>query len=274
MRVRDFMRTVLDHYKRHGRHALPWRESTDPYRILVSEIMLQQTQVDRVIPKYRMFLRMFPSFRALAHAKPSDVLRAWAGLGYNRRALMLHRLAGTVLRDHGGRLPTHHSQLITLPGIGPYTAGAVMAFAFDKPHAIIETNIRRVYLHHFFPHRRTVSDSAILPLITFHLSLITSPRTWYGALMDYGSFLGERSKKSEVRMTNANRRSAQYTKQSRFEGSVRQLRGRILKTLLASGPLTQAKLAAAVADARVSFVIVAMAREGFVHTSAGKWHIL
>jgi A/G-specific adenine glycosylase len=128
-----FRKTVLSHWRRHGRHELPWRQTENPYHILVSEIMLQQTQVDRVIPKYREFLAAFPTFRRLALASAADLLKVWQGLGYNRRALMLQRCAQAVMRDCRGRLPDTHEALCDLPGIGPYTAGAVLACGLNNP---------------------------------------------------------------------------------------------------------------------------------------------
>ena len=145
-----FRKIVLCHYKKHGRHHLPWRKTKNPYRILVSEIMLQQTPVDRVLPKYQEFLKQFPSIKKLAAASLGDVLRAWQGLGYNRRAKYLHQCAAVIIYDNGGIWPRTVNELQALPGIGPYTAGAVMAFAYNQPIPIIETNIRTVYLHHFF----------------------------------------------------------------------------------------------------------------------------
>ncbi len=161
----QFKKTVWQYYKKNKRD-LPWRRSgATPYQILVSEIMLQQTQVDRVIPKYKHFIKQFPTFAALARAKQKDVLIAWQGLGYNRRALNLKRTAESVWNTHNGRLPKETNVLIALPGIGSYTAGAIRAFAWNLPSTVIETNIRTVYLHHFFPTQKKVSDKTLLPLI-------------------------------------------------------------------------------------------------------------
>jgi A/G-specific adenine glycosylase len=141
--LRRIQRTLVAWFEANGRD-LPWRQTRDPYRILVSEIMLQQTQVDRVKPKWEAFLQQFPSTEALAVAAPGDVIRAWAGLGYNRRALNLQRTAQAVLRDWGGQFPSTPEELRTLPGIGPYTAGAVACFAFERDVAFMDTNIKRV----------------------------------------------------------------------------------------------------------------------------------
>jgi A/G-specific adenine glycosylase len=223
MTPRQFRTIVYRHYAKHGRHNLPWRKTADPYRILVSEVMLQQTQVDRVIPYFERFIKRFPKVRALAKAPLGDVLRLWQGLGYNRRAKMLHECAKVVVTHHAGRLPRTFTALVELPGIGPYTAAAVMAFAHNEPVALIETNVRAALIHHFFPMRGKVTDSELMPLVDAALDR-KSPRKWYSALMDYGSHL----KRIEG---NASRRSAHHTKQSRFQGSDRQVRGAILRAL-------------------------------------------
>lgn len=252
----------MNYWRKHGRHDLPWRLNINPYRVLVSEIMLQQTQVDRVIPFYKKFLRVFPSFRALAQAAPAKVLRAWQGLGYNRRALMLQRCAQTVMATHGGRLPSDYEQLKTLPGIGPYTAGAIIAFAFNKSVPVIETNIRRVYLHHFFPNHRNVPDTKILRLVTCHLPLISSPRNWFSALMDYGTYLAET-------ISNPNRRSRHYAKQSKFEGSVRQLRGQVLRLVTQGEGVRVKRLERQIPDKRLPGILMSLEREGFIRRTGG-----
>ncbi|MEK7541533.1 MAG: A/G-specific adenine glycosylase [Patescibacteria group bacterium] len=221
-----FRRTIWNYYRRSGR-VLPWRKTRDPYRILVSEVMLQQTQVDRVIPKYPSFLRRFPNVASLARAPLTAVLRVWQGLGYNRRALYLQRAAQAIVARHGGRVPRGPEVLVILPGIGPATAGAIAAFAFQKPVPFLETNIRRVYIHFFFPKSRRVPDARILRLVAATASR-KNPREWYYALMDYGAMLGK-----EKGSTNPNRRSRQYARQPRFEGSRRQARGAILRAILA-----------------------------------------
>jgi len=215
---------VYAHYKKHGRHSLPWRKTRNPYCILVSEVMLQQTQVDRVLPYYRAFLRRYPTVEALAGAPLRDVLSAWQGLGYNRRAKMLHDAAKAVVLECDGRMPRTREALQSLPGVGPYTAGAVAAFAYNEDVLIIETNIRTVITHHLFEDRETVSDSEVLEALQ-KVTPLGDARTWYWALMDYGSFL----KKSGIRI---NAKSAGYTKQAAFTGSNRQMRGALLRTLL------------------------------------------
>lgn len=218
-----FVETVWEYYRRHGRRSLPWRRTKNPYRILVSEVMLQQTQVERVVPKYTVFLKKFPTLATLASASLGDVLRVWQGLGYNRRAKMLHQCAQAVVREYKGRFPHTHSELMRLPGIGHYTAGAVMAFAFGESVSVIETNIRTVYIHHFFHDDTDVLDADIQKIVARTLD-VTNPREWYYALMDYGTFL----KKT---VGNQNSRSKHYAKQSTFKNSDRQIRGAILRLL-------------------------------------------
>jgi A/G-specific adenine glycosylase len=218
-----FQKKIYEYYRKEGR-VLPWRVRRHPYRILVSEIMLQQTQVDRVIPKYALFLKRFPSFEKLASAPQSEVIRLWQGLGYNRRALHLHQTAKTIVQKYNGRLPKEKEALIALSGIGPYTASALRVFTWNMPEAVIETNIRTVYIHEFFPHKKKVSDAELLPFIVKTIDF-EHPRDWYYALMDYGSML-----KSTV--GNKSRQSVHYVKQSAFKGSIREVRGAILKYLI------------------------------------------
>ena len=179
---------ILAHYRAHGRRDLPWRKTKDPYRILVSEFMLQQTQVARVAEKYEPFIERFPDFASLARAPLGDVIRAWSGLGYNRRALHLRETARIVVSRFDGRLPRGFDDLRALPGIGAATAAEIMNFAFNEPRAFIETNVRAVYIHHFFPGRKKVADAEILPLVERTLDA-KNPRRWFYALMDYGVML-------------------------------------------------------------------------------------
>jgi A/G-specific adenine glycosylase len=227
--IRQFRRTVYNHFKHHGRE-LPWRRDYDPYRVFVSEIMLQQTQVDRVTAKFDRFIKELPDFAALDGAPLARVLTLWQGLGYNRRALNLKRAAQIIIKKYNGRLPSSPEVLETLPGIGKATAASIVAFAFNKPSVFLETNIRTVLIHHFFKNRKSVHDERLLPLAEMLLDR-ENPRKWYSALMDYGTWL-------KKQYGNAARRSAGYKKQSRFEGSSRQKRGMILRLLLDRSKLT------------------------------------
>lgn len=205
---------------------LPWRNIDDPYAVLVSEIMLQQTQVSRVERHWQRFLELFPTLDALAAADVSLVLENWQGLGYNRRALALKRTAERCMTEHGGELPADEAQLLALPGIGKATAGGVMAFAFQKPTLYLETNVRTVFLHELFPDVEGVSDKTLEPLVMATCSK-NDPRGWYYALLDYGAYL-----KSIT--VNPSRRSKHYTKQSTFEGSKRQKRAELVRIVLAN----------------------------------------
>ncbi len=227
----EFQKTILDYYNTNGR-SFPWRETTDPYAIMVSEIMLQQTQTERVIPKYMAWLEKYPTVTELSKAPLSEILTMWSGLGYNRRARFLHNAAIELskLLIEGKTFPNKPRELEKLSGIGHYTARAVSTFAFNNAEVFIETNIRSVYLFFFFQERlkntesfEPVHDNEIFPLIEKTL-YTENPRLWYYALMDYGAEL-----KKQVK--NPNRKSKHYTKQSKFEGSVRQARGAILRQL-------------------------------------------
>lgn len=256
--LQSFRNKIMSYYRAHGRD-FPWRRTKDPYRILVSEIMLQQTQTGRVEGKYIEFLKQFPNFKTLAKAPMRDVLRVWQGLGYNRRALSLKRTAEIVVKKYGGKLPKDEASLVELPGIGPGTAGAIRAFAFNLPSVFIETNIRRVFICCFFSNRRKVSDKEIFPLIKKTLDM-KNPREWYWALMDHGSMFGQKEKK------NPNTKSAHYTKQSKFEGSNRQLRGRILRLRLANSKISVEEIAERVGwpVERVVIVLRTLKKEGFI----------
>ena len=222
VRLREFRRSVWQYYRKNGRHDLPWRQTSDPYKILVSEVMLQQTQVPRVLTKYKSFLKIFPTVHVLAKAPLAEVLKEWSGLGYNRRAKYLHQAAKILAT----KKKLAADDFDDLPGVGPYTASAVKIFAFNQSAAVIETNIRTVFLHHFYSNvlkNMRISDRELLPIVQ-QAAKGQDPRTWYWALMDYGAYL----KKSGVKN---NHRSKHYTKQSKFEGSLRQVRGAILKEL-------------------------------------------
>lgn len=221
--------------------------------------MLQQTQVERVIPKYKAFLKKFPGFRALDRAPLAEVLKAWQGLGYNRRALMLKKLAARIVEDYKGKLPADPKLLDELPGIGKGTAGAIAAFAFQIPAPFIETNIRRGYLHFFLSTRRDVPDADVLELVSQTLDA-KNPAEWYYALMDYGAMLGRQEKE------NPNRRSRHYSKQSRFQGSDRQLRGKILRMMLDGSEFSLAQIARKTKEskARVEKILGGLKREGFL----------
>ena len=252
-----FRQMVLSHYEQYGRD-MAWRNTTDPYQILVSEIMLQQTQVERVTVKFPEFIRAFPDFASLATAPLANVLTVWQGLGYNRRAIALQKCAIRVMNEYDGILPADVDILATFPGIGRATASSIAAFAFNIPVVFIETNIRRVFIHFFFNDTDSVHDAEILPLVKKALYR-ENPRVWYWALMDLGTAL----KKT---IPNPNRRSVHYARQSPFEGSDRKIRGIILKLLLKHNFLGEAEIIGCVGEDpyRVQRMLSALEEEGFI----------
>ena len=212
---------------------LPWRRTRDPYGIWLSEVMLQQTQVARVLTRWPEWLERFPTVESLAAAPTSEVLAAWQGMGYNRRALALKAAAEEVTRDRDGVFPQDADELKALPGIGPATAAGIRAFAFDLPGVYLETNVRTVFLHELYPSAESVPDRELVPLVRDTCPPDASdpkddPRTWYYALLDYGAYL-------KRTVPNPSRRSSSHVRQSRFEGSHRQKRAALLRVLLAHG---------------------------------------
>lgn len=259
-----FRSLVRGYYEKSGR-SFPWRLTRDPWAILVSEIMLQQTQTDRVVPKYLAWMRAYPDAAALARSPLAEVLELWSGLGYNRRALALSRAASRIAS--AASFPDDEDSLLELPGVGPYTARAVLAFAFGRPVVLIETNIRSVFLHRFFEGEEGVPDSRIAPLVEATMDR-RDPRTWYYALMDYGV---------EIKRTfgNPNARSAHYAKQSPFADSNRRIRGSLLKELGRLGRADAEELAAALpfAGERVRLALGELKAEGFVAESSGIYRL-
>jgi A/G-specific adenine glycosylase len=222
----QFRETVLSHYRQFGR-KFPWR-GANPWGVMVSEFMLQQTQTERVIPFWERWMALWPEPKALARASLEDALREWSGLGYNNRCRNLKNSAEIIVKEYSGKVPDTEKALLLFPGIGPYIAGAIVCFAYNYPAVFIETNIRSAVIHHFFPDRNDVRDSEIFPILKKALDK-RNPRTWNYALMDYGWTI--------KKMTgNPGRRSAHYAKQSPFIGSFRQARGKVIRTLVTMGP--------------------------------------
>jgi A/G-specific adenine glycosylase len=239
MDIREIRLIVYRYYAEAGR-VLPWREQVTPWGVLVSEFMLQQTQVARVVDYWTRWMEIWPTPEALAAAPLETVLREWSGLCYNRRARFLRDCAAAIAGRHAGRVPGTPEELKALPGIGPYTSGAIACFAYNYPAVFIETNIRSAVIHCFFPENEAVpaggiDDAALFPILEETLDR-KNPRKWHYALMDYGAALKKLT-------PNPARRSAQYAKQSRFEGSFRQKRGSVLKSLAFDGPASLPQLA-------------------------------
>ncbi|HZM63892.1 MAG TPA: hypothetical protein VFB59_02040 [Candidatus Saccharimonadales bacterium] len=258
--ITSFQQTVREYYQTYGRHDLPWRRpdpdgTFDPYKIMVSEIMLQQTQVPRVIPKFGQFLHRFPNVSSLADAPLGEVLKIWSGLGYNRRAKFLWQAVQAIQQRFGSRLPTTKQELVGLPGIGPNTAGAILTYAYNQRQVFIETNVRTVCIHHFFADESKVADKDLERVVQ---SVLPSSdyREWYWALMDYGTHL------KQV-IGNVARRSTMFAKQSRFEGSKRQVRGAVLR-YLQGAQLTKAQLVKQISDERLEAVLNDLQKEGLI----------
>lgn len=232
-----FQTHIWDFYTK-NRRDFPWRNTITPYSVFISEVMLQQTQTNRIIEKYHEFLQTFPDFQSLATTPFEKLLRVWKGLGYNRRALYLQKSAQIIISEFKENLTKDVEKIDSLPGIGKATAASILVFAYNIPLVFIETNIRRVFIHEFFQDIEEVHDNKIFPLIEQTLDT-KNPREWYYALMDYGAFLGKHPPAGGI---NPNRKSKHYTKQSKFEGSLRQIRGKILEILLDKKSITPIEL--------------------------------
>lgn len=285
--MEEFIQMLTEYYVDRGRHDLPWRceRYLNPYAIAVSEVMLQQTQVSRVIGYFTRWTELFPDVYALAQASNEDVLRAWQGLGYNNRGLRLKKLAQVIVSEYDGVFPRDRKSLEALPGIGPYTAGAIRAFVWNEPDVFVETNIRRVLIHYFFADKDGVSDGEVVGRLGDIIALLHeppppdlplsrgrkpekrqltgNPRQFYWALMDYGSSL------PKILKSNPNTQSKHYTKQSRFEGSVRQVRSGIVKWLLEHKTINKAYIADMLgitnpSDNRIDKAIKGLERDGLV----------
>lgn len=263
----EFLEALWEYYARSARDTLPWRQARadgifDPYGIMVSELMLQQTQVSRVIPKYESFLKQFPDVQALAGAELGDVLRAWQGLGYNRRAKFLWLAARELAAMP--HFPDNETDLTRLPGIGKNTAGAIQAYAFNRPAVFVETNIRTVYIHHFFSGEQEITDNDISNLVAQTLDQ-ENPREFYWALMDYGSYL-------KTTVGNLSKASKHYTKQSAFHGSRRQIRGQVLREL-GTQIRTDSELRASVHDERLQEVLDDLLKEGLIRKNGSSYSL-
>lgn len=266
MQREEFQKIIYRHFRNNPR-PLPWRTTDDPYHVLVSEVMLQQTQVERVLPKYEAFIARFPTVSSLAAAPLAEVLGLWQGLGYNRRGMLLKRAAEAIMADHGGVVPSEPAQLATLAGIGRYTAGAIAAFAFGIATPFVETNIRSVFIHHFFHDRTDVSDGEILPLVEATMDR-NNVRDWYNALMDYGVMLKKNN-------PNPSRKSRHHSRQSPFRGSNREIRGQILRLLLETPGLTAGEIVSRCGKdgERVREMLQVLAAEGLVSSRGSRYSV-
>jgi len=284
MEIEEFRKTVLSHYRQRGR-KFPWRFA-EPWGVMVSEFMLQQTQTERVIPYWENWMKVWPRPKDLADASMEAALRAWSGLGYNRRCRYLKESAAIIANENGGKVPETPQALLLLPGAGPYISSAIACFAYNVPAIFIETNIRSAVIHCFFPDRNDVRDSEIIPILEAALDRgepqpspqpsvrehrkgsPLEPRAWYYALMDYGAFL-----KSTT--ANPGRRSAHYTRQSPFNGSFRQARGKVIKALVSIGQCNaeELKLASGLEEEKLYEVLEKLKEEAFVAEDGGEYRI-
>lgn len=244
---------------------MPWRNDTRPYYVLVSEIMLQQTQVDRVIPKFTAFIEAFADVHDLAAASLADVLLLWSGLGYNRRAKFLHEAAKMVAYEYGGQFPDTIEGLVRLPGVGPNTAGAIMAYSFNAPVTFVETNIRTVYFQHFFTGESSVSDAQLREVVAATLDA-EHPREWYWALMDYGTYLKRMG-------AGRNSQSSHYKKQAPLKGSIREIRGQILKHLAREDATVTSLKGVIIQDERFDPALEGLIRDGLVDKTDDRLHL-
>lgn len=244
---------------------MPWREDTRPYYVLVSELMLQQTQVARVILKFEAFIKRFPDEKSLASAGLADVLKLWQGLGYNRRAKFLHEAAKMITNEFDGVFPQNETDIVKLPGVGKNTAGAIRAYAFNQPSTFVETNVRTVYIHHFFNDQFDVDDKQIIELLEETLDK-SNPRRFYQSLMDYGTWL----KANGVRNIAS---SKHYKKQSPLKGSLREARGEIIRQLT-SGDKTIDELQDLVnMDDRFARALEGLQHDGLVTRTSAHFHL-
>ncbi len=265
--LKAFYIAIMDFYDRYGR-AFVWRETSDPYHILLSEMMLQQTQTARVLPKYQTFLSLWPTLKDLAQAPLDQLLSQWKGLGYNRRALNLRKSA-IQSEAWGWSIPSEQSLLLSLPGVGKATAAAIGAFSFQQKTIYLETNIRRVLLTCFFAEDTQVKDKRLESLLQELLTYVEDPKSWYYALMDYGVLL-------KTLVPNANVRSAHYTKQSKFENSNRQIRGQLIHLLSDTGAKDQEQVIALLSqfeEERVLYCLGQLKDEGFVEEKNSVYRI-
>lgn len=244
-----FIHDVLIHYRKSGRHDLPWRKNINAYRVLVSEIMLQQTQVSRVLQKYETWMKYYPSISSLAKSSLRNVLLLWQGLGYQRRAKALLAIA-----QQEKQIPKTFDGLMRLPGIGTYTASAVSAFAYNQfTHPVLETNIRTALIEYFHQGEQQVHDRVLYDDLTrlelHHEVISVGARVWYYALMDFGAYL-------KCKRISHNTKSVHYIKQSPYKGSFRELRAKVLFAITRREELP--------VDDRCTLALEVLIREGYI----------
>jgi A/G-specific adenine glycosylase len=250
-------------YQKNGRHSLPWRRNPTPYRVFIAEVMLQQTQADRVREKYEPFLKKYPNVKRLAAAVQSELLRAWSGLGYNRRALHLREAARCIKNIHGGKIPQSFDELCRLPGIGPYTAHAISIFSRNADEACVDTNVRRVLIYEFQLPKMTTDRE--IALLAYQVLPKGRARDWHNALMDYGALVatGKRTKISSK------------SQQPSFKGSRREKRGAIIRYCLEKKSVTPTAIADLLKVDRdeATELLRVLTKEKFLHFKRGWFYI-
>jgi len=256
--IKLFQNIIYSYYKNFKRE-FPFRSNINPYNVLVSEIMLQQTQTTRVSEKFLEFVDKFPDYLTLSKAPLEEVLKVWKGLGYNRRAIALKKIAEIIIEEYNGILPDSVEILKSFPQIGVNTASSILAFAFNKPTVFIETNVRTVYIYFFFRDKIDVTDKEILDILEKTIDRGNS-RNWYYAIMDYGVML-------KKKYPNLTKKSHHYRKQKQFKGSNRQIRGEILEILLKKKILKELEIKQKFKDIniqRIDKILQQLEDEGFI----------
>ncbi|HVQ00922.1 MAG TPA: Fe-S cluster assembly protein HesB [Candidatus Thermoplasmatota archaeon] len=257
--ISKFQRKVWAFYRTH-RRRLPWRTTHDPYKILVSELMLQQTQVSRVITFYNKWIQQWPTIQDLAHASRREVLQAWMGLGYNTRALRLQQAAKTIVGDYQGDVVQAMRQYQEIPGVGRYTSQAVLIFATNADLVTVDTNIRRIFIHEFgLP--KDISERNLWDLALRCLPTGRS-RDWHNALMDYGAL-------HDTALTTGVKPK---TRQGRFEGSNRQLRAQVIRLLLQQDrSFTELQKRLDVPKVKLQHILATLIEEDFISRKKNRY---
>jgi len=274
--IKPFQNIIYSYFKQYGRD-FPFRDEISPYNVVISEMMLQQTQTNRVVEKFQQFIQKFPDFQSLASASLNDVLKVWQGLGYNRRAMALKKIAEKVVTEFDGILPADVEILKTFPQIGHNTASSIVAFAFNMPTFFIEVNIRRVYTYFFFPGTSSIEDKVIMPIVRKTLDR-SNVRKWYYALMDFGVMLKKTHPELNKRSAHYRKqykRSAHYRKQLKFKGSNREIRGKILKLLITRSNLTEVEISKEleINSNKLKEIMNLLIKEGFIKQESNQFSI-
>lgn len=276
MKAKEFQNKILSWSDENNFDHLPWRQTRDPYCVMVSEVMLQQTQIVRVLEKYDQWMKRFPTVQDLAQSSLREVLEVWQGLGYNRRGKFLHEAAKQIVSEYSSAISSDPDELMKLPGVGHYTSHAVACFASENCSPFLDTNIRRVYIYFFFIDQTEIDDKDVLEKIR-ECEPAQNKRGWYLALMDYGrEVLGKKKR-------NANSKSKHYSKQSKFEGSRRQARAAVVRELVkSSSPRTKDELLETIREeisdeysSPVEFekIILALHGEGMIRAEDDAWRV-